>query len=215
MGKEWAKDCVHVAFGMVSLEDGAMSTRKGKVVWLEDVINKCVEKAYEVICDKNPDLDNKGSIAEKVGIGAVIFGALYNNKIKDIVFSYDKVLSFEGETSVYVQYTAARANSVLSKSGLNITVPQNYEPNHQEAEVIKELAAFPEVLKEAADKYEPCYVSRFAVSLAQKFNKFYIECKIRTAEGAVKDFRLALTYATLQTIKNALAILGIEVPEKM
>ncbi len=215
MGKEWAKDCVHVAFGMVSLEDGAMSTRKGKVVWLEDVINKCVEKAYEVICDKNPDLDNKGSIAEKVGIGAVIFGALYNNKIKDIVFSYDKVLSFEGETSVYVQYTAARANSVLSKSGLNITVPQNYEPNHQEAEVIKELAAFPEVLKEAADKYEPCYVSRFAVSLAQKFNKFYIECKILTAEGAVKDFRLALTYATLQTIKNALAILGIEVPEKM
>lgn len=215
MGNEWAKDCVHVAFGMVSLEDGAMSTRKGKVVWLEDVINKCIEKAYTVINEKNPDLENKEDIAEKVGVGAVIFGALYNNKIKDIVFSYDKVLSFEGETSVYVQYTGARANSVLNKSGEKVCVPENYEPNAQEFEVIKELASFSEVLNEAAEKYEPCYISRFAVSLAQKFNKFYIDCKILTAEGAAKDFRLALTKATLQTLKNALAILGIGVPDKM
>ena len=215
MGNEWAKDCIHVAFGMVSLEDGAMSTRKGKVVWLEDVINKCIEKAYTVINEKNPDLENKGEIAEKVGVGAVIFGALYNNKIKDIVFSYDKVLSFEGETSVYVQYTGARANSVLNKSGEKVCIPENYEPNAQEFEVIKELASFSDVLNEAAEKYEPCYVSRFAVSLAQKFNKFYIDCKILTAEGAVKDFRLALTKATLQTLKNALAILGIGVPDKM
>ncbi|MDE5897111.1 MAG: arginine--tRNA ligase, partial [Clostridia bacterium] len=105
MGKEWAKDLVHVAYGMVSLEDGAMSTRKGKVVWLEDVIEKCVEKAYRVIDEKNPSLENKRGVAEKVGVGAVVFGALYNNKIKDIVFSYDKALNFEGETSVYVQYT--------------------------------------------------------------------------------------------------------------
>ena len=103
LGKEWAKDMVHVAYGMVSLEDGAMSTRKGKVVWLEDVINKCVEKALKVIDEKNPDLSDKLEVAEKVGVGAVIFGALYNNKIKDIVFSYDKVLSFEGETGVYCQ----------------------------------------------------------------------------------------------------------------
>lgn len=215
MGKEWARDCVHVAFGMVSLEDGAMSTRKGKVVWLEDVIDKCIEKAYTVIKEKNPELENKEDIAEKVGVGAVIFGALYNNKIKDIVFSYDKVLSFEGETSVYVQYTGARANSVLIKSGAKIRVPENYAPNAQEYEVIKELAAFPEVLNEAAEKYEPCYVSRFAVSLAQKFNKFYIDCKILNAEGDTKDFRLALTKATLQTLKNALYVLGIAVPEKM
>lgn len=116
LGNDWSKDLVHVAYGMVSLEDGSMSTRKGKVVWLEDVIDKCVEKAYNIISDKNPDLENKEDIAEKVGIGAVIFGALYNNKIKDITFSYDKVLSFEGETSVYVQYTCARANSVLLKA---------------------------------------------------------------------------------------------------
>ena len=94
MGREWAKDLVHVAYGMVSLEDGAMSTRKGKVVWLEDVISRCVEKAYGIISEKNPDLENKEDVAEKVGVGAVIFGALYNSKIKDIVFSYDKVLSF-------------------------------------------------------------------------------------------------------------------------
>ncbi len=215
MGKEWAKDLVHVAYGMVSLEDGAMSTRKGKVVWLEDVINKCVEKAYTVIEEKNPELENKNEIAEKVGVGAVIFGALYNNKIKDIVFSYDKVLSFEGETSVYVQYTCARANSVLLKSGELSAVPENYEPNAQEFEVIKQLAVFPEILQEAAEKYEPSYIARYAVDLAQKYNKFYIECKILSETGDKKLFRLALTKVTLQTLKNSLKILGIGVPDKM
>ena len=215
LGKKWAQDLVHVAYGMVSLEDGAMSTRKGKVVWLEDVIRKCVEKAYAIIDEKNPDLENKEDTANLVGLGAVIFGALYNNKIKDIVFSYDKVLSFEGETSVYVQYTCARANSVLLKSGAVETYPKNYTPNAQEFEVIKALAAFPETVKDAAEKYEPSYIARFAVDLAQKYNKFYIDCKILTAEGDAKDFRLALTRATLQTLKNALALLGIGAPEKM
>ncbi len=215
MGNEWAKDMVHVAYGMVSLEDGAMSTRKGKVVWLEDVINKCVEKACAIVEEKNPGLENKREIAEKVGVGAVIFGALYNNKIKDIVFSYDKVLSFDGETSVYVQYTCARANSVLSKAEEEISVPEGYEPAAQEFEVIKQLASFPAILKEAADKYEPCYIARFAVDLAQKFNKFYIDCKILSAEGDAKNFRLALTKAVLQALKNALTILGIGIPEKM
>ncbi len=215
MGKPWANDLVHVAYGMVSLEDGAMSTRKGKVVWLEDVINKCVEKAFTVVSEKNPDLENKKEIAEKVGIGAVIFGALYNNKIKDIVFSYDRVLSFEGETSVYVQYTCARANSVLLKNGGRANIPDNYQPNVQEFEVVKELASFADVLKEAAEKYEPCYIARYAVDLAQKFNKFYFDCKILTAEGEAKDFRLALTEATLYTLKSALSILGIGVPDKM
>ena len=142
MGKEWAKDLVHVAYGMVSLEEGTMSTRKGNVVFLEDVIGKCIEKAYTIIDEKNPELENKREVAEKVGVGAVIFGALYNNKIKDIVFSYDKVLSFEGETSVYVQYTCARANSVLEKGG----VPAVYEIPELEVsefELIKALAAFP------------------------------------------------------------------------
>ena len=215
MGKDWAKDMVHVAYGMVSLEDGAMSTRKGKVVWLEDVIARCEEKAYAIIEEKNKDLENKREIATTVGVGAVIFGALYNNKIKDITFSYDKVLSFEGETSVYVQYTCARANSVLLKSGVKETLPENYLPNAQESEVVKLIAAFPDAVKEAAEKYEPSVVARYAVDLAQKFNKFYIDCKIITAEGETKDFRLALTRAALQTMKNALSLLGIGIPEKM
>ena len=216
LGKDWAKDMVHVAYGMVSLEDGAMSTRKGKVVWLEDVINKCVEKALKVIDEKNPDLENKRSVAEKVGVGAVIFGALYNNKIKDIVFSYDKVLSFEGETGVYCQYTCARANSVISKSeGMSRELPENLTCNAEEFELVKALASFPDAVKDAAEKYEPSIIARYAVDLSQKFNKFYFECKILTAEDGVRAQRLAMTDATLLTLKNALALLGIGVPDKM
>ncbi len=217
LGKDWAKDMVHVAYGMVSLEDGAMSTRKGKVVWLEDVIEKCVEKAYKVIEDKNPSLENKREIAEKVGVGSVIFGALYNNKIKDIVFSYDKVLSFEGETGVYCQYTCARANSVLQKAGVtSYSVPENINLLPQEYEVVRTISSFPATVEEAGEKYEPSIIARFAVDLAQKFNKFYFDCKILNAEDeGAKAFRLALCSATLQTLKNALTLLGIGVPEKM
>lgn len=215
MGKEWAKDLVHVAYGMVSLEEGTMSTRKGNVVFLEDVIKKCIEKAYTIIDEKNPNLENKADVAQKVGVGAVIFGALYNNKIKDIVFSYDKVLNFDGETSVYVQYTCARANSVLQKGG----VPDAYEIpalTGEEIELVKSLATFPETVKAAAEKYEPSFIARFAVDVAQKFNKFYFDCKILSAEDeTTKNFRLALTNATLQALKNAFALLGIGIPEKM
>lgn len=217
LGKDWAKDMVHVAYGMVSLEDGAMSTRKGKVVWLEDVIQKCVDKAYKVIDEKNPDLENKDETAEKVGVGSVIFGALYNNKIKDIVFSYDKVLSFEGETGVYCQYTCARANSVLQKAGVtDYTLPEKISLLPQEYEVVRTLSSFPEAVKEAGEKYEPSIIARFAVDLAQRFNKFYFDCKILTAEDAdARSFRLALCAATFRTLKNALGLLGIGVPEKM
>ncbi len=215
MGKEWAKDLVHVAYGMVSLEEGTMSTRKGNVVFLEDVINKCIEKAYGILDEKNPDLENKTDVAQKVGVGAVVFGALYNSKIKDIVFSYDKVLNFDGETSVYVQYTCARAASVLQRGGIpaSYTVP---ELTAEEVELVKSLSAFPETVKNAAEKYEPSFIARFAVDAAQKFNKFYFNCKILAAETEeVKNFRLALTGATLQTLKNAFGLLGIGIPEKM
>lgn len=214
MGKEWAKDLVHVAYGMVSLEDGSMSTRKGKVVYLSDVIDKCVSKALSIITEKNPALENKEETAKTVGVGAVIFGALYNSKIKDITFSYDKVLNFEGETSCYVQYTCARANSVLEKGG----VPEVYETDDicpQEFELVKTLADFPSVLKDALAKYEPSLVARYAVDLAQRYNKFYFDCKILGAEEKERNFRLALTKATLTTLKNALSLLGIGVPEKM
>ncbi|MBQ8428756.1 MAG: arginine--tRNA ligase [Clostridia bacterium] len=215
MGKEWAKDLVHVAYGMVSLEEGVMSTRKGNVVFLEDVIKKCIEKAYTILVEKNPDLENKEDVAQKVGVGAVIFGALYNSKIKDIVFSYDKVLNFDGETSVYVQYTCARANSVIQKGGV-VTEYEIPELTAEEIELVKGLATFPETVKAAAEKYEPSCIARFAVDVSQKFNKFYFNCKILAAEDEkTRNFRLALTNATLQTLKNAFGLLGIGVPDKM
>ncbi len=215
MGKEWAKDLVHVAYGMVSLEDGSMSTRKGKVVYLEDVIQKCVQKAHDIIAEKNPSLENKEEIARTVGVGAVIFGALYNNKIKDVTFSYDKVLNFEGETSCYVQYTCARANSVLEKGGRGGTYSVG-EVVPQEFELVKKLADFPSTLHDALEKYEPCFVARYAVDLSQLFNKFYFDCSILNAgDENTRNFRLALTQATLVTLTNALRLLGIGVPEKM
>ena len=214
MGKPWAKDLVHIAYGMVSLEEGSMSTRKGRVVYLKDVIDRCIEKALAIITEKNPQLENKEEIAGTVGVGAVIFGALYNNKIKDITFSYDKVLNFEGETSCYVQYTCARANSVLEKGGAGrCCAPETVTP--QEFEVIKKLAEFPDVLKNALEKYEPCFIARYCVDLAQLYNKFYFDCSILNAEEPTRSFRLALTESVLITLKNGLGLLGIGVPSKM
>ncbi len=217
MGKEWAKDLVHVAYGMVSLEDGAMSTRQGKVVWLEDVLNRCVEKAAQVLEEKNPDLAGKDAIAETVGVGAVIFGALYNNKIKDIVFSYDKALNFDGETSVYVQYTCARCSSVLEKTkGLPFGDARAVEPNDREFELIKALGEFPAAVRSAAENYEPSTVARWCVNAAQTFNRFYLECKIAQAESDdARALRYFLTKATLTALSRGLSLLGIGVPEKM
>ena len=214
MGKDWAKDMVHVAYGMVSLESGAMSTRGGNVVLLEDVINKTIEKAYSVIEAKNPNLPDKEGTARAVGTGAVIFGALCNNKIKDIVFSYDRVLSFEGETCPYVQYTVARCNSVIAKcSGVdNYTYP---EMNDEEYAVISTLAKFPEVVKAAAEKYEPSLVTRYALDLATAYNKFYFDCKIAVEDDNVRSFRLDITKATKITLTNALKLLGIQTVEQM
>ena len=212
MGYDWAKDLVHVAYGMVSLEDGAMSTRKGKV------ISRCVEKARVILEEKNPALENKDAVAETVGVGAVVFGALYNSKIKDITFSYDKALNFDGETSVYVQYTCARAASVLSKAaadGIEFDEAASGTPNAQEAELLKTLGDFPATVREAAEKYEPSFVARWCVDTAKLFNKFYFDCKILQAGEDVRAFRLALTKATLTALTNGLGLLGIGVPEKM
>ena len=215
MGKDWAKDLVHVSYGMVSLEDGAMSTRHGKVVLLEDVIKVCIEKALKVIEDKNPTLENKQLIAQQVGTGAVIFGALSNNKIKDIVFSYDKVLSFEGETGPYVQYTVARCNSVLAKAQGESFNFGNIEVETAEYDLASKIGNFYEVVKSASEKYEPSFITRYAIDLAKLFNKFYLECKILTETGDRKAFRLALCKATQITLKNALSLLGIQSPERM
>lgn len=213
MGKPWASDLVHVAYGMVSLEDGAMSTRSGKVVLLEDVLNKCIAKARDIIEEKSGNLENKDAIARQVGTGSVIFGALFNNKIKDIVFSYDKVLNFDGETCPYVQYTGARCNSVLKKGG----EPDSYtltSLTDEEYQLISLLGGFGDIVKDAGEKYEPSFITRYAVDLAKAFNKFYIACKI-IGSGENENFRLRLTKAVKITLTNAFALLGIEIPEQM
>ncbi len=217
MGKDWYKDNVHVPFGMVSLEDGAMSTRRGKVVLLEDVLNMAVEKSLKIITEKNPDLENKEEVAETVGVGAVVFFALYNNRIKDMVFSYDKVLNFDGETAPYVQYTAARCKSVLRKAGETDYSQADFDglKNDESAAVISTLGRFPTVIKDAAEKYEPCYVARYLVELCRDYNKFYFENRILNAEQGAKTARVMLTEAVNIVLEEGLRLLGIDAPEQM
>ncbi|MBE5763802.1 MAG: arginine--tRNA ligase [Clostridiales bacterium] len=216
MGYDWAKDLYHVAHGMVSLENGALSTREGNVVFLEDVLNTCVEKAKKVIEEKNPNLENKDEVAEQVGVGAVIFAMLYNSRIKDITFSEDKVLSFEGETGPYVQYTYARCNSLLEKCG-DVEGDIDFEGinNDAAAEVIRTISKYQDTLMEASERFEPYLVTRFVVELAQGFNKFYFDCNIANAEQGIKNARLLLTKAVKQVLQNALKLLGIQTPKKM
>lgn len=217
MGKDWAKDMVHVAFGMVSLEDGAMSTRHGKVVLLEDVLNKAVEKSLDIIAKKNPDLENKEEVAEKVGVGAVIFSALYNNRIKDMVFSYDKVLNFDGETAPYVQYTVARCKSVIRKVGSFSVDEADFAglDNEESAAVIKLLNKFSEVLNYCIEKYEPCYLSRYLVDLCREYNRFYLNNRILNETDGVKNARAALTECVRIVLEEGLRLLGISAPDKM
>ena len=216
MGCEWSKDMVHVAHGMVSLESGAMSTREGNVVFLEDVLNSVVAKAKKVIEEKNPDLEDKDKIAEQIGVGATLFGVLYNSRIKDMVFSADKVLNLEGETGPYVQYTYARCNSLFDKCGeIGEEVDYSGLDNSSSKAIVALLDKYPQILQESAKKYEPSVVTRYAIDLAQAFNKFYFECKINTERDGIKNARLLLTKATRQVLGNALALLGIDTPQKM
>ena len=217
MGCQWANDCVHVPFGMVSLEDGTLSTRKGRVVFLEDVLKKAVEKTKEIIDERNPDLENKEEVARQVGIGAVIFQELYNNRIKDYTFSWEKVLSFEGETGPYVQYTYARTASILRK-GENpdlSDVDFNELAGEIEFQIVKTLMKFSEIIESSINKNEPFYITRYIVDIAQKFNKYYNSCQILVDDDIIRKSRLLLTYAVNTVLKTGLALLGIEAPDKM
>ena len=215
LGEPWAKDLEHIAFGMVSLQDGTMSSRQGKVVYLEDVLDSAVKKAKEIIYVKSPDLENKDEIAEQVGVGAVIFGALQNNRIKDITFSYDKVLNFDGETCPYVQYTHARANSLLEKAGVYDVTKADFSSLENAHELISAIASFGDAIRAAADKREPSIVTRLAIDVAEIFNKYYIDNRILNADEGVREARLLLTSAVRQVLRNALSLLGIAAPNKM
>lgn len=217
MGYDWAKDCIHIPFGMVSLEDGTLSTRKGRVVFLEDVLNKAIDNTLKIIEERNPDLENKNEVAKQVGIGAILFQELFNQRIKDYVFNWDRTLSFEGETGPYVQYTHARANSLLKKGNFNIDDEVDFKLLNSEDEIniARLIYDFPHIILDACDKNEPYMITRHIVELAKAFNKFYNSTQIIIENEEMKKARLALVYVSKTVIKTGLGLLGIEAPNKM
>lgn len=225
MGYDWAKDLIHVPFGKVSLEGAKLSTRKGNVIRLEELLTQAIDKTREIIETKNPHMENKDEVARKVGVGAIIFSDLSNNRIKDVVFSWEEALNFEGESGPYVQYTHARACSVLRKanggeSGELAVKPESIDAsllqNPEAMAVIKEIYLFAERVEQAMHKLEPSIISRYLVDLAQSFNRFYHECPILNADNpALRDARLALVKCVQTTMANGLALIGLEAPEKI
>lgn len=218
LGYDWYDQLVHVPYGLVSMEGGKLSTRNGNVIYAEEILHESIRKIYEIIEEKNPDLEDKETVARQVGIGAIIFNDLYNQRIKDVVFNWDKILNFDGETGPYVQYTYARCASVLRKAG-EVTIPEEIDYSVLTDEVtmnlLKDITRFPGVVKDAAEKYEPFMISRFAVSVAQHFNKFYHDCQINVDDENIKMARLKVVSVTMRVIKDALELLGIECPEQM
>ena len=216
LGWDWAKGCEHVNFGMVSLSGQAIHTREGHVLYLEDVLKTAIDKARVIIDEKSPDLENKDEIARQIGVGACVFFDLYNNRIKDIDFDWDRALNFEGETGPYVMYTHARASSVLRKAGACDAAPDYSALADPEAQdVVRLLEQFPETLKLALDRSEPSMITRYSVDLAQAYNKFYYERRILDDDMGARAARLALTKAARQTIRVALSLIGLEAPERM
>lgn len=212
---------MHINFGTVSLAEGTLSTRKGRVVFLEDVLNKAVEQTKKVIIEKNVNTESIEETAKMVGIGAVIFQELSNGRIKDYTFSWEKTLNFDGETGPYVQYTHARAASVLRNGDVDESklstegVDFKYVSEGSAYDLLKLIYAFPSIVVEAGEKYEPSVVTRHIVDIAQAFNKFYHDEYILVENEEEKKAKLLLTYAAKQTIKNGLGLLGIKAPEKM
>ena len=217
MGHQWAKGLIHVAYGRYQFEEGSMSTRKGKVVKTEDVLDEAVKKTLEIIKEKNPTLENKEAVAEQVGIGALVFNKLYNSRVKDTMFSWERILNFEGETGPYVQYAHARCSSVLAKAGTNNFT--SYDAAHlvddEAYAVTRLLYDYPAAIADAALKYEPYIIARHLMALAQAYNGFYHKHVILVDDPAVRQARLALTAAVKNVLKSGLSLLNIVAPEGM
>jgi arginyl-tRNA synthetase len=222
MGYPWAKDCVHVPFGLIHFKDGKMSTREGKVIFLEEVLNRAMKLARDIIQEKNPSLQNKDDAARMVGLGSVIFGDLVNDRIKNIEFDWDKVLDFSGETAPYIQYSHARICSILRKAELEgmatlnlLETPDFLPAAPEEEQLLITLARFAEQVKRAAEDYRPSYLARYLLELAKNFNKFYHNCPVLTAGENKKRARLLLIEGTRKVLGSGLRLLGIEAPGEM
>lgn len=216
---EYARKCEHVPFGLVVDKDGEkIGSRKGNSVFLEDILKEAIQKVEKIIDEKNPGLEDKGEVARKVGVGAIIFNDLSNSRIKDEIFDWDMLLNFQGETGPYIQYIYVRTRSLLEKAGYvpdleNINFSKLQEK--EAVETLKLLYRFNEFVTLAADKNEPSIISRYLIDVAQNFSTFYNEHKIITEDKTVQDARLALTYAVGTVLKSGVTLLGMEMPNKM
>lgn len=218
MGYSWAKNYIHIPYGFVTLESGKMSTREGNFIVLDKLFDEARQRVIEVITEKNPNLENKDVIAEQVGLGAIIFNNIYNNILNDIIFSWDTALRLDGETGPYVQYTHARACSLLRKNNAEIDkskIDLNVLTDDTSFELVKMLAQFPESIISSAEKYEPMYVARHLIEICKAFNKFYNEYAIIVDDETVKNTRLYLVKATITVLKEGLNLLCIKAPQEM
>ena len=193
------------------------STRKGNAVYLEDVLNASIEKTLEIIKQKSPNLENKQEVARQVGVGALVFGVLYNGRIKDYTFSWEKSLNFDGETGPYAQYTYARACSVMRKAdGFDAeNIDFSVLSDEASAALLRAIDSLPGCIKQAAEKYEPYLISRAVIDICSCFNKFYYDNRIMDDDTAVRNARLALTEAARTAIRTGLFLVGLEAPERM
>ncbi|EME8151933.1 arginine--tRNA ligase [Enterococcus faecium] len=215
MGFDWSDDMHHIPFGLITQGGKKLSTRKGKIVLLEEVLNEAIQSAKEQISEKNPDLENKDVVAKQVGVGAVIFHDLKNDRLNTFDFNLEEVVRFEGETGPYVQYTHARAVSLLEKAGFVPSETADYALNDDISwEVVKLVQKYPETVLSAGEKYEPSVIAKHAIKLAQSFNKYYAHTKI-LADDEQKEARLALVYAVTVLLKEDLRLLGLHAPDKM
>ena len=219
LGNEWAKDgLVHIPYGLVSLGGEKLSSRDGNVIYAEDILLEAISKIRDIIEQKNPDLEDKDTVARYIGVGAVIFNDLYNQRIKDVSFRWEHLLNFDGETGPYVQYTYARCSSILRKvDDYDPGAPVDIRFLTDEASLglLKELSRFPAVVKEAANRYEPSVVARFSIAVAQAFNHYYTVNRINVEDPAERNARVSLVDITRRVLRDAMDLLGITCVEQM
>ncbi len=220
--EKYQKGLVHVAYGMIRLKTGKMSTREGNVIYINDLIEEAISKARDIMITKNPELENIDEVSKKIGLGALIFNYLKTTKNREIIFDLDESLRFDGETGPYVQYTYVRTKSILEKVGFNIQDIDNSNMDYtllkekQEVDLIKELEKFESIIRKAANEYEPSVLARYLIDVSVAFSRFYNECSVANInDEKLKQARCVLVYATSIVIKKGLSILGIECPEKM